>query len=1492
MNTRFLLVLIALGCFSLRANDPVNFPESTEDFLRELSDYMSSTNQKDCTTAFRLFEQKCRAGEFPEDKLLQIRNLCNAMLNLKMAPKPYFSNYLTALCIVDKKGHPNQLFSEWHQVLSGMLGQVQGRRFNAYKNFLEFSLHFFETHKLRDIKSGVQWQVKGSGFGMQIKDKKAGLVCNEVKLVASRKQDSIAIESTSGMFLPLDNLWLGQGGTVHWPQQQMKQVYARLASYKLDVKKGLYEAEDAELYHPHLFDGKPVKGIVEDKISAARKGKSKSFPRFKTAEKNILIDDLVGNVVIQGGISLRGDEVQVYGNAQTQATIEILDKQKKVIARASSKGFIVKGNDKISGQNCRLVLYTDTQDSILHPAVQLSYFAKNQKLEAKREKNGSGPTPFYASYQHLNMDADKIDWYIGQDSIVFNQKKASVGAGNYTVKFESPEYFDEQIYRRLQNVADYNPISSLFHLCQEQGSLHIQAIDFARKLNPRFDVSSIKSLIYDMAAAGFLYYEPDNEQIHVTEKTAFYAHASQGKKDFDNVRFVSKSDASNAVIHLPRQQTLANGIKILEFSSARKVAARPTHNQVLLLEDRNLSFDGRLFAGFASLEGRDFHFNYDQFNLEIDSVRYFDFFVPTGQQDKKGEPEALSLASRIEHLKGVLLIDAPANKSGKENIGLFPAFNSKEKSYVYYDAANIHQGCYTRDSFYFELKPFIFNNLGEFTAERLQFDGQMLSADIFPPFKEKIKVREEDHSFGFITNTSDAGWPLFSKKGHYKGSIDLSNQGLQGKGNVTYLWASIDSDDIVFKPKQMLSSARQFQLTEQRGADVEVPEVSGQEIAVNWLPYLDSMYIRSESEPFKLFKEGNFSLYDLLILTPNGLKGRGVFEWAQGVAKANVFSIGAFSIESDTADLSIKVKDLEELALNTKNVFARLDFDKQMGTVEANVDTVTTLLPYNAYRTSMNEYDWDMANETIKFRSEEGLLGHFNATTKDQKGLYFKGETALYDLKTSKLQIGGVPKVKVADAFVIPSDGSLDVRPGGKIATLENARIIADTSNKYHLIDRATVDIIDRETYQANGWYVYNVGPYKQQIQFDDIRGEMIGKRQDKRLLTQAAGKVAEADNFYIDHKTQFSGEIRLRSDLQNLHFDGFARLDASSLAEKHWFSINSHGDRKDLSLAFDEPKNFKGENLYNGLYISKLDERLYPAVMAPLHSTADREVFSVKGVFNYNEKQDHYIFGDSLKMMAGRQSGNLMTLNNAKAAVQVEGTMGIGAQLPYVSMLAAGQALVSLKEVQPAKFEVMAGLDLMIPEKVLKVMQTDLISASFDARMVDYKQDGEFYERALAEFIPEADALKSAISKMRHMSLDLPDKYDRYNLLFSRMQLVWNPELQSFVSAGDQLALSSINKAPVNRWLHSFIEIRCPGNNSDRLYLYLKSPSDFYYYFEYREGVLSMVSNNEQFNAAVAGLGKKDKARKMKDGELFEIQTADQARAQQFVQRIKNSRK
>ncbi|HMR45097.1 MAG TPA: hypothetical protein PKC40_14735, partial [Saprospiraceae bacterium] len=336
----------------------------------------------------------------------------------------------------------------------------------------------------------------------------------------------------------------------------------------------------------------------------------------------------------------------------------------------------------------------------------------------------------------------------------------------------------------MQNIATYNPIAVIKAVAEKEGNVQ-DANYLAKRLDPKYSVENIQSLLYDLVAKGFINYDSDKQIVTVKDKVFHYAEASQQKVDYDALQINSKTEETNGVFNLTQKGIDIQGVKNIEFSERQQVGLLPFSDRILLKENRNMDFDGKLIAGFSTLLGKDFHFNYDQFDIALDSVRYFDIFVPTGQVDKKGKPVANAINSRIEHLSGVLLVDAPANKSAREDIAIFPSLQSKKNSFVFYDAPGTQGGVYKRDSFFFKLDPFSFNSLDRFGPQDLKFKGTMESADIFPDFTETLLLMP-DTSLGFVTKTPPEGYPAYLGKGKYLGEVTLNNVGFLGAGTVNY----------------------------------------------------------------------------------------------------------------------------------------------------------------------------------------------------------------------------------------------------------------------------------------------------------------------------------------------------------------------------------------------------------------------------------------------------------------------------------------------------------------------------------------------------------------------------------------------------------------------------------------------------------------------------------------------------------------------------------
>ncbi|HQU58030.1 MAG TPA: hypothetical protein PLU64_02515, partial [Saprospiraceae bacterium] len=1144
-----LLFAVTLLWSGMNAQRLERFSDDHAEFLRQLEVYMTASKRQALEEAYKEFAQVFSSGMFDEEESNQILKTGNAMLEQRMMASPYFENYLNALSMIGNTDDPKRRFREWHQVLDQVLAGIDDRHLKPFNDFVQFSMLFFQRQALRYSDSGgTSWYALSNDYQFSFEEGLPVVAFDKLDLMANRRQDSIFIYQTSGRFLPTENIWKGKGGRVTWERHGLgPEVYAELGDYEFEAIKSLYEAKGVKMHYPLFFGNRAIEGSFSDKLVAENDATEGSFPRFESKESLLEIDNIGEGITYRGGFRLNGTTVYGFGSKDTKASINIVDKNSKASFKAYSELFTIRREERISGQGVEGILYFG-QDSIYHPSVDMRFEIPDRELSLTRGDRASDRNPFFSSLHKVNIFADNIIAYLNQDSIAIGREKIPI-VRKPAVQFESFNFFTEKDYQQLQNIASVNPIAVLKVMNDQEGTRFLPAEEVAKKLNPRFSIENIKSLLYDMVSRGFINYDSEKEIVEIKDKVLLYADAHRNRTDYDVLRLESETDSTNAIMNLRDNNIDISGVDFVEFSEKQKVAMRPLGSRLTMLEDRNMDFDGRVFAGFSTIEGKDFHFKYTPFQVDLDSIRYFDLFVPTGKINN-GQPEALSIASRIEHLTGVLLIDAPSNKSGQEDIPMFPSLQSKDNSFVFYDYKGTQNGVYTRDSFYFQLDPFSFNHLDFYTREDVQFDGNLFSADIFPPFRERVSL-QEDESLGFITDTPEEGYPAYQKKGSFDGQISLSNKGLLSKGKVEYLGAVINSEDIIFMPKQMLASAERFNLEENREKDV--PRAQGFDVKIDWRPYQDSMYIRSREAPFALFQEGRHTLEGTLILTPGGLKGDGTFDWEKATLKSHLFSFGSFSSVADTTEVKIKTQDLKDVALETSNVKSDVDFDEQTATFKANDEFLETTLPAIQYKTSMNEFTWNMAEENILFKSDPNKPGRFVSIHPDRDSLFFEGRDAFYDLKEDQLQVDGVPFIVSADAFIYPDSGHIEIGRGGAMATLENARIVADTLNKNHVINRATVDISGRRVYKATGFYEYNIGDKEQEIKFDNIVGQPVGKGawSEKRAVTRATGEVKPDDHFYIDHRTEFQGVISLEAESKNLSFEGFARLDAEKLPHR-----------------------------------------------------------------------------------------------------------------------------------------------------------------------------------------------------------------------------------------------------------------------------------------------------------------------------------------------------
>ena len=150
--------------------------------------------------------------------------------------------------------------------------------------------------------------------------------------------------------------------------------------------------------------------------------------------------------------------------------------------------------------------------------------------------------------------------------------------------------------------------------------------------------------------------------------------------------------------------------------------------------------------------------------------------------------------------------------------------------------------------------------------------------------------------------------------------------------------------------------------------------------------------------------------------------------------------------------------------------------------------------------------------------------------------LHFLSTHATYLVGEDVLQCKGVKEIAVADSRVFPDSGRVTIRRDANMDELQNARLIANATTQYHLIERAILKINGRYAFQGAGEYQY-IGEDKsiQTLILDEISV-------NESIETYGMGSVAR-DAFMLDSNFQFAGDFALLAGEEFLTFRGGAQM-------------------------------------------------------------------------------------------------------------------------------------------------------------------------------------------------------------------------------------------------------------------------------------------------------------------------------------------------------------
>ena len=1450
-----LIMLILIG--PVLAQRPNSFSFDQTVFLGEFESFVSKASKKEVRDMAEEFSGYYSSGKFTTPQKNQIIRLCNEMLNANCQISPDFEGYLKTINALVSNNYMTK-FDGWHKNVSASLKKSK----EDFQKFVLVSKNVFAENKLLQL-GGYTWVSSTADAELLIEGEPLFLFKN-LTLTCYTPGDTFELYNTSGKFYPSKNLWIGKGGRVDWTRVGLdsSKVYAIIKNYKIDLNDGLMIADSSTFYNLFL-QAKPMLGKVIDKPMGQSQGDRSIYPQFE-GYFSAFTGVNYGKAKFKGGFGMRGALVIGKGNSEQKAELWFTFKNKPFL-RIQSPEFFVREN-KISVEKAEVTIFLD-KDSIYHPQLAFNYLIDQDKISLYRDnKMGISSAPFMDYFHNLEFYVDEIKWDLNSPKILLDNI-----AGDVPAKFESNNYFRDVLYDKMGGVLAYNPLQRIKKYCEDNKitsfSVEVYAATF------KSNISEIRTQMIDLNDKGYVNFDGPKNKVYVKRKLIDYVNAHNGRTDYDAISFSSTISAiPNAHISLINNDLVVQGVPKFFFSDSQNVYILPREQMLTVKKNRAMDFSGKLRAGMVDFYGNNFAFDYNTFKVRLNNVDSLKFLYA---DDSLGM--MMHVKSVIQNIYGTLEIDYPYNKSGRRKYPKYPIFTSEVGSKVFYDYPTTLKGVYDRTRFYFDVDPFTLDSLADLNLYSLALAGNFVSGGILKDMRQEIYL-QPDKSLGFfIPNDSSFKYNLYGGKGNSVMDLRLSNDGLIGDGTLTYLASRTSSHRFEFMLDSVNSSSYMF---ENDRTSLFPTIIKSPNVFTHWLPLQDTMFITNKGEPMKIAYDGA-KLYGTIILTPKAMKAKGRMDIEGGELLANMFEVKPVEILSEDAVFRQRnPKDTTQVSFVTGKVKAYVNLEKKYAEFTYNnFPGINNKFVLNNYSGSFQKLKWDMIPKTLEFNGpvnpqKMDAASYLVSNKNSQDDLKFSAGSAFLTLGDYVMRVSKIPFINIADSRVMPDSGKAIIRENAEMDMLQNARITADTLNKYHSIDKVTIKINGRTDCIGAGTYTYfDKNKKPQKFYLDQIY--VVSKK-----FLEGKTLIPDSINFFVGPKIGFRGNTILHSYDKNLEYNGFFKgMHQQFLPKTDWFRSAATINPDSVYIALNPPlTNLNRQVLYNGFYVSNDSTHVYPAFFSRKRNTSDPELLKCEGTFTYNEKFDEFRVGPYDKVYGTARKGNFMAMSEQKKLVYGEGRFTLGFETEGYYVHSAGYASYSLADTT-FSMKVSMIINMLLPPDATKMMFDSISEQSRDASL-DY-----FDKRVLKISLPELVDEKL----LKRLSDNMEDEISGKNVedlqktfFISDLTLAWSQPTRSYVSVGE-IGLRSIDKNLVERKVKGKIEIT-KRRGGDDMVIYLQQPQGSWYYFKYQKGVMAVMSSDILYNEIL----KTNIDKISKEKEDYKLRQANISDRNKFVRAMK----